>query len=140
MKMILTTILILFSLTLKAPDIKVCYIEIPEVINPYIRILEAVIAVESAGNPLAYNEKEGATGIVQIRQIRLDDYNQLSSNSYKLEEMFDSTKSVTVFMFYACKFRYDDYEGISKDWNKSVTDKYWKRVHNKLINAQHNTI
>ena len=104
----------------------------PEKIEPYERIIKAIVTVESGGNTFAYNPKEGATGAFQIRQIRLDEYNRLSGEKLKLSDCYDYEVSKRIFLFYSMQFRYDDYRAIARDWNKSKTDKYWNKVKKHL--------
>jgi hypothetical protein len=52
--------------------------------------------------------------------------------NYRHKDMYDYTKAVTVFMYYASDFTPDEYEAIAKEWNKSVSDKYWNKVKKKL--------
>jgi hypothetical protein len=40
-------------------------------------LLAAIIQVESSGNPRAYNQREDAVGILQIRRILVDDLNRI---------------------------------------------------------------
>jgi hypothetical protein len=116
------------------PAQKGFYIFGREPINPYERLYLAVCLVESSNNPLAYNSKENAVGISQIRQVRLNDYNRQTGKRYTLREMYDPYKSKEVFMYYAGKYPYTDYETIARAWNGSgkATIKYWARVKSKL--------
>lgn len=115
-----------------SPVEKVCYIPESEVCRPYETIIKAVVMVESSGDTFAYNVKENAVGAFQIRQIRLDEYNRMTGENLKLVACYDYLISKRVFLFYACQFLPDDYKAISKDWNKSKTDKYWNKVKAKL--------
>ena len=130
--MILTLIITLFSLTLKAPSDEAIRIVKTEPIRPYETIINAIVEVESNGNVLAYNPKEGATGAFQIRQIRLDEYNKLSGENLKLSDCYDYETSKRIFLFYSCKFHPSDYKSIAIDWNKSKTLKYWNKVKQKF--------
>ena len=131
----LALILILFSLTLKAPNERALVIVKKEAIEPYETIISAVVAVESRGNAFAYNLKEGATGAFQIRQIRLTEYNRLSGENLKLTDCYDYEISKRIFLFYSCQFRPDDYRLIARDWNKSRTEIYWNKVKNCLYDS-----
>ena len=117
-----------------SPEYKCLYIAKATEINPIKRIWDAICFIESSNNPKAYNRVERATGIVQIRPIRLRDFNQQTGKHYKINEMFDPVKSKEIFIFYANKYNPYDYEGISREWNGKYghTDKYWKRVKNEL--------
>jgi hypothetical protein len=100
-------------------------------IYPYERLFKAICEVESGGDRLAYNKKEKAVGIAQIREIRLRDYNRHARKSYKLKDCYDIDISKEIFMFY-CGGR--DYETIAKEWNGSgkKTNAYWKKVKKEL--------
>jgi len=116
------------------PAQKGFYIFRRDPINPYERLYKAICIVESGNNPLAYNKKEKATGIVQIRPIRINDFNRQTGKRYTLKEMYDANKSKEVFMFFAGKYEYTDYETIARAWNGSgkATIKYWQRVKSKI--------
>lgn len=95
------------------------------------RLWKAACIVESGGNPLKINQDEQAYGIVQIRQIRLDDYYRRTGKKYTLPEMLDTLKSREVYMYYA-KGSKIDY--IAKRWNGSgpMTEIYWKKIRRQL--------
>lgn len=103
-------------------------IQMSEPIRPFEKIWDAVCEVESDNGKYLYNAKEQATGIVQIRPIRLKDYNQRTHSSYKLVDCYKVEVSKEIFMYYATKFNYNDHEKIAKDWNKSKTNIYWNKV------------
>jgi hypothetical protein len=104
------------------------YIITPEPIQPYAKIVYAIGMVEGNCDTLSYNPKEEATGYFQIRPIRLRDYNQRTQSHYTINDMYDYRKANKVFMYYATQYRYDDYKGIAKDWNKSKTNRYYLKV------------
>ena len=104
-------------------------------IRPFESIWRAIATVESQNNANAYNLKENAVGLVQIRQVRLDDYKKKSGVHYNLYEMYDTIKAKEVFMFYAEKIGHDNPERISREWNggergmtKPSTKKYFAKV------------
>ena len=133
-KMIIIITLAFFFCTLAAPPFTVGYITRPEVINPYEAIIKAITDVESSGNSLAYNPKENAVGAFQIRQIRIDEYNRLTGDNFALVEMYDYSKAIKVFMYYTSQFEPWQHREIARDWNKSVTNKYWNKVRAELLN------
>jgi hypothetical protein len=128
--MILITFLIAIFSICEAPELKIGYIERENVIKPFEAIWQAVCQVESYNNPLAINVKEQAYGIVQIRQIRLDDYIKQTGRFALLKDMYNPEMSKEIFMFFARKHYYSDLENIAKDWNGSgkQTEKYWQKV------------
>jgi hypothetical protein len=117
-----------------APKNKCMYIARGVVIEPYGTISKTIALVESSNNPLAYNKTEKAVGLYQIRPIRLRDYNEKTGSNYELKDMFDPVINKKVFLYYATKYRYNDYESIARDWNGKYghTDKYWRIVKSKL--------
>jgi len=86
--------------------------------------------VESGGDRWAYNKREHAVGIAQVRMIRLRDYNRRAGKSYQLSDMYDPYKAKIVFMYYCS----GDYERIAKSWNGSgkKTIKYWNNIKKQL--------
>jgi len=98
--------------------------------NPYLDIYNAIAMVESKMNPLAYNPKERAVGILQIRQIRINDYNLLTGKSYKLKDAYDVEVSKEIFFYYAEKIGIENQDLIIRKWNGSgpMTYKYLEKV------------
>jgi len=126
-------LLILFSLPAvrtPAPDMNVIYILSASPINGYDRLILALVQVESAGDTLAYNLLEEATGAFQIRPIRLLDYYQRTGISYILKDCYNYDISKEVFLYYARQTGHRDYETIARNWNGSgeMTLDYWKKV------------
>jgi hypothetical protein len=129
MKMILTFVLCLLSLTLTAPPFEVINIPRGEVINPYERIIKAVVQVESSGNVYAFNKHEGAYGAFQVRKCRLDDYNLKTGSKYVLTDMFDYVISEKIFLYYVTQYDYRDIKGICQSWNgKSLHNHYYQKI------------
>ena len=126
-------LLILFSLPAvrtAAPDINIIYIRSSSPINGYDRLIDALVNVESAGDTLAYNLLEEATGAFQIRPIRLLDYYRRTGINYKLNDCYNYDISKEVFLYYARLTGHRDYETIARNWNGSgdMTLDYWKKV------------
>lgn len=101
-------------------------------IKPFERAWQAVCIVESNNNPRAYNPIEMATGVSQIRPIRLNDYNKRTGKNYKLEDCYDVEISKEIFMYY-CSNPYD-IEKTCKSWNGSgpKTEEYWSKIEKAL--------
>lgn len=102
-----------------------------------INIIRAIIQVESNGNRFAYNKKEGAAGILQIRDIMLRHVNLISKSNYQLEDRFDSLKSVEMFLKFQEKYNPTmDIEIASRCWNGGnngmkkikATENYYQKV------------
>ena len=117
-----------------APQQKALYITIDVPIKPFEALWRAVCVIESSGDSLAYNSQERAVGIVQIRPILLKDYNTRTGNRLRLSQMYNPKISKRVFLYYATKFHYSDYERIAKKWNGSgyKTEIYWKKIKKQL--------
>jgi hypothetical protein len=130
MKVLLVIFFSLMTIKATAPDLKEIVILKSEPVNAYDRILMAVFHVECHGNLKAYNQLEEATGPLQIRPIRLLDYNLRTGNKYLLNDCYDFNISKKIFMYYALKTGYPNYEVIAKNWNGSgkMTTDYWERV------------
>jgi hypothetical protein len=129
-KSLLIISLLLSCLNATAPDIKGVLVLASHPIDSYKRIIDAVITVESLGDTLAFNPLEQAIGAFQIRPIRLQDYNNRTGNKYKLQDCYNLKISREIFLYYAKKIGYPNYEAIAREWNGSgkTTLDYWKRV------------
>jgi len=124
----------MLSCSLSAPPSNVITIIEPEVINPYTRILKAVIAIESNGDVNAFNEKELARGILQIRPIKLNQYFKETGIRLTSDDCFDAEKSIQVFMHFALKHDYRDIQSLSWEWNgKGKTNKYFGKLQKELL-------
>lgn len=123
-------LLLLLSFRATAPDIKVAYIKVSEPIDVYDRLINAVIMVESFGDSMAYNLNEEAIGAFQIRPIRLLDYNQRTGNNYEAKDCYSYKISKEIFLYYAKRIGFPEYELIARNWNGSgeTTLDYWEKV------------
>jgi hypothetical protein len=127
---IVCTILLIFSLKLSAPSLNSIIIPRYLPCEPYKQLLYAVASVETARDTLAYNPIEGATGIFQIRSVRLFDYNKRTGNSYSRKDLFNYQTSEKIFLYYADQIGPYNLEKIARRWNGSgkLTDNYWRRI------------
>lgn len=120
--------LIILSFQVYAPfaEQNVLYIEQPECIKPFEDLWKAVCMVESTNNPLAINQEEQAYGIAQIRQCRIDHFNQLTGKKYTLQDCFNPVIAKEVFL----RFAKPNLERTAKRWNGSgpMTEIYWNKV------------
>lgn len=130
LKWVFTILLLMVSIKAAAPNLKFFYINAPEPINAYERLIRAVVMVESGGDFMAYNILEEATGAFQIRPIRLLDYNLRTGNDYKIEECYNFNLSREIFLYYANLIGIPHYETIARNWNGSgeATQEYWDKV------------
>jgi len=133
----LTILIIRLATTMVAacPPVGGLTIEAGEPIRPHETLWKAICTVESQNNPMAYNKKEGAVGIAQIRQIWLDDYEQRTGIHYELTEMYDTTKAKSVFMWHCSQYHHTEIERIVRTYNggpsgmkKQTTIKYYRKV------------
>jgi hypothetical protein len=133
-KSIFVAILLLQTSRLLAPSFIAGCILASAPVNPYDRLIKAVIQVESAGDTLAFNIPEKAIGAFQIRPIRVLDYNQRTGNNYKLENFSNYELSRKIFLYYADRIGFHDYESIARNWNGSgkTTLDYWEKVKKQL--------
>lgn len=121
-----------------APSRNYLVIHKPGDINPFEPLMHAIGMVETMGNTMAFNEYEGAAGIFQIRQVRIDEYNRQTNSCFRLSDMFDYENSRKVFLHFASKIGPYNFEKIAKSWNGSgpMTEFYWRRIRSQLQKTQ----
>lgn len=104
------------------------------------RLMEAQIFVESRGNRFAVSPF-GDYGILQIRQIKLDDYFQKTGIRYTLQDCFNPEISKEIYLFYAERIGVDpeNWETIARAWagglsraKHECTLNYWILVSKQL--------
>jgi hypothetical protein len=132
LRKILLTAFLFFSIVFRAtsPDMEALVIfDAPPVI-PYSQLMWAIGFVETMNDTLAFNPKEEATGIFQIRPIRLQDYNRRTGKNYKMKDLFDYEVSEKIFLYYADQLGPYNLEQIARNWNGSghMTTYYWNRI------------
>jgi hypothetical protein len=135
-KLLILFILCFSALAAHAPEYRVQYIEPGVKIDPYKSIFYAVAMVESSMNPNAYNRAENAVGIVQIREIRIRDYNKRANKNYKLTDCYDPEISRIVFMYYAREIGWRNQEKLIRCWNggpQGMKIKQTKIYYNKVL-------
>ncbi len=120
----------MMTFTAKAPVRTVASILASEPVDAFDRLIRAVVQVESSGDNLAYNKTEEAVGAFQIRPIRILDYNQRTGKKYKIEHCYNFEISREIFLYYANRECFPDYETIARNWNGSgeTTLVYWEKV------------
>jgi hypothetical protein len=133
-KTVIIVIMISFYIQVKAPETNSLNIVSDAGIKPFTVLMDAIAMVETMGNNLAYNELENAAGKLQIRQVRLDEYNRRTGGRFKLTDMFDPVNSEKVFLYFASVAGPYRFERIAKRWNGSgpKTELYWERVKRRL--------
>ena len=108
-------------------------------------LVDAVMYVESRNNPNAWNKREDACGVLQIRPIMINDVNRIISKKnipkvYTLADRWNKTKSIEIF--YIIQEYYSPNgtpERIARVWNggpnghkKPQTLAYWHKVKEQL--------
>jgi hypothetical protein len=99
-------------------------------------LLNAVMAVESNFDSMAYNEKENAVGVLQIRPIMVREVNRLlGEDKYTLKDRWNKTKSIEMFNVIRSHTNNATDQKIARNWNggcnghkKQNTLKYWNKV------------
>lgn len=125
----MTYLLLSLSITAMAPETNMMAIIRTSPVDIYETLLRAVMQVESKGDTLAYNPFEDAYGPLQIRPIRLVDFNMRTGKKYRLKDCYRPDIAKEIFMYYARQLG-TDFELIAKRWNGSgeMTIEYWKKV------------
>jgi soluble lytic murein transglycosylase-like protein len=99
-------------------------------------LLNAVMAVESNFDSMAYNEKENAVGVLQIRPIMVREVNRLlGEDKYTLKDRWNKTKSIEMFNVIRSHLKGASDEQIARVWNGGYnghnipkTMQYWRKV------------
>lgn len=105
------------------------------------KLLHALMFVESGFKPDAVGDKHLPTtsvGILQIRQILVDDVNRIVGKPlYSYEDRLCKEKSIEMFLHWKNYYfsHTDDFQTIARSWNggpmgwkKPQTIKYWNKV------------
>jgi hypothetical protein len=142
MRLIFLILFFSISTRIFAPADNSLIITIPVEINRWLNLWQATCFVESEGNPLKINMLEGAYGIVQIRQCKLDDYNKATSENYLLPSVINESVSREIFLQHCSTCNSD--EEASRTWNggprgmdKPQTKIYWEKI--KVILGKRNS-
>ena len=105
-------------------------------------LLNAVMAVESNFDTLAYNSKENAAGVLQIRPIMVREVNRLlGEDKYTLKDRWNKAKSIEMFNVIRSHLKGATDEMIARNWNggwnghkKQNTLRYWNKVKKQFKN------
>ena len=112
--------------------------------NEMMGVLSALIQVESNNNDSAYNSKEDAVGVLQIRQTMVNDVNRIlrKQNSpvrFTYDDRWCRYKSINMYKIYCKYYNLTTAEEIARCWNggpnglyNPITVNYWKKVQNNL--------
>ena len=104
-------------------------------------LVNALILVESAGNPNAFNKKENACGCLQIRPVMVREVNRIlrkqnSKQRFTKEDRWDCGLSKEMFYIWRdYHHKVSNDEIIARNWNggprgykKQSTEHYWHKV------------
>lgn len=108
-----------------------------------LKLLVALIAVESGGNPRAYNPQEKAVGLLQIRPCVIDDVNRITGSRWRIEDAYDPAISqkiaIDYLTYWTAKSEQSSLKSAARIWNggpdgwwELSTLKYWVKVRAKL--------
>ena len=135
----------IYSIPIKEIKIEKVENEIKPIVRDLDDLIEAMVWVESEGNPNAYAKREDAAGILQIRPIMVNEVNRIlnknkDSRFYTLDDRWDRVKSIEMFYVFVDYYHKESsYEEIARCWNggpkglqKKQTKRYWKKVRNTL--------
>lgn len=98
----MSTILFIFLFALlsqnsvRLPDTKINVFGIYKTYHKN-RLIKAMVIAESGGRWDAYNAKENAVGVMQLRPVMVKHINKISDSNYTLDDRLDSLKSVEMF-------------------------------------------
>ena len=102
---------------------------------------KAICQVESGGDPNAYNEREGAAGIAQIRPILVRDVCRIVGyGQFSLRDRFDHNRSKEMFRIYIRHYgQIGSVEESSRIWcsgprgmSKAASLPYWRKVQSAM--------
>jgi hypothetical protein len=137
-RMIALLILTLYFQILTAPPNPVIYIAESNPLKDQ-RLLNAIIQVESGGNPLQVNFGEQAMGLLQIRPVMLNEVNRIleiqgKNQRYTIKDALDSIKSIQMYWIVQNYHNAgNDFKSGAILWNgRSKHNHYWGKI-KKLI-------
>ena len=110
--------------------------------TPSDRLIDALVKVESNGDPRAVGDSGRALGCLQIWQCVIDDVNQVSRVKYTHADAFDPAKARAICRAYLARYatakrlgREPTDEDFARIWNggpagwkKKATLSYWHKV------------
>lgn len=125
------TILTALIITIIMPSM--AYSQTESQIKKWERVMNAIIKVESGGNPKAHNPIGDCCGILQITPVLVKECNNLlkekkSKKRYTLRDRYDVQKSKEMFVLTQEHFNPEmNVEKAIKQWNCGFYEKQWKR-------------
>ena len=110
------------------------------------KVMNAIIQIESGGNPKAYNPNGDCVGILQITPILVKECNQIlakrkSSKRYTLKDRYNAEKSKEMFVLLQEHFNKEhSAEKAIRCWNsgfygnwKGRSSSYYRKVKAKMV-------
>ena len=123
-------ILMAFIISMIMPTM--AYSQTEKKVKKLERVMNAIIAVESKGNPNAHNKNGDCAGILQITPILVKECNQILKNRkfnkrYTLRDRYNVKKSKEMFILLQEHFNPGlNVEKAIKCWNCGFYTKQWK--------------
>ena len=123
-RLILTCMMSLFFLNINAQKSEA---------YDWTRVMNAIIQVESKGNPNAHNPSSDCAGILQMTKIAVRECNQIlqrkkSDKRYTYQDRYDAEKSKEMFILLQEHFNSEhDIEKAIKCWNCGFYTKSWRK-------------
>ena len=121
--------------------IGVAYIAAGDKVDDELKLLNAIIQVESGGKANAVGDGGKAVGILQIWPIMVDDVNRIQrlnkrSKRYTYKDRKNAARSVEMYHIWLNHYhKNSNDENIARCWNggpsghkKAATLKYWQKV------------
>ena len=109
-----------------------------------IDIINAIVQVESGGDPNAHAKGEDAVGVLQIRKCMVDDVNRILERQgidkqYTYEDRWNVKKSYEMFDIFCDYYGLTTAEEMARCWNggprginNPATVGYWEKVKNEI--------
>ncbi len=112
----------------------------------WIKLILAIIAVESGSDNNAIGDNGKAYGCLQIWSVYVEDANQFAGTSYTHLDAFDREKSIAMFTAYMSRYATEKrightptaediariHNGGPNGYRKVATDAYWAKVKAEL--------
>ena len=113
------------------------YVEVGHISQPDY-LLQSIVHVESGGDSLAYNKKERAAGILQIRPVMVRDANRIlrqngSKLRFKLKDRFNPSKSIQIYYIIQSHYKPANVFEYTQIWNGTSRKRdYYNKVVSQL--------
>ena len=90
----------------------------------YLKIILAIIAVESGGNDLAVGDNGKAYGCLQMHSAYVQDASEYAGRPWEHDDAFDRQASIEIFKAYMGRYATSNRVG------KDITAEHIARIHN----------